>query len=272
MAILGAALTLTGAPPRTAHATELADAYLLPELFDIMAQEGRQASRTDPDLPQDPAAQAQWSRTIARIYDAARMEAEFTEALEDRLAPEVREKALDFAQSDLGRRILQLEVSARLALLADEVDSAAQDTLLRARRAPQDSDQAIRLALVRDRIAANDLIELNVSLGLNTSLAYYRGMAEEGWMAGMAGADLLALVWAQEEAIRNDIVTWAESYFLMAYQPLSPEEMAEYIDHARSPEGDAFNRAMFRAFDDVFVDISRQVGAALARQLQQDTL
>ena len=118
----------------------------------------------------------------------------------------------------------------------------------------------------------NDLIELNVSLGLNTSLAYYTGMVDAGWMAGMAGADLLTLVWAQEQAIRDDVTDWAESYFLLAYQPLSPEDMQIYIDYAASPEGDAFNRAMFRAFDSVFVDISRRVGAAMAAQMQQDTL
>ena len=125
---------------------------------------------------------------------------------------------------------------------------------------------------MRDRIAVNDLIELNVSLGLNTSLAYYTGMVDAGWRAGMGGADLLTLVWAQEQAIRDDVTDWAESYFLLAYQPLNAEEMQAYIDHAASPDGDAFNRAMFRAFDAVFGDISHRLGAAMAAQMQQDTL
>jgi hypothetical protein len=270
-ALLGAAVMMA-APQHAARANTLAETYLLPELFDIMAEEGRKASVTALDAPQDMSAQAQWARTIARIYDADRMEADFTRALENALAPNVRNAALEFAESDLGQRIMQLEVTARRALLSDEIDEAARQALMQARDAAPDSPQAQLLARVRQRIAVNDLVELNVSLGLNTSLAYYSGMAEEGWMAGMAGSDLLALVWAQEDAIREDIVTWAEAYFLMAYQPLSDAEMTAYIAHASSPEGDAFNRAMFRAFDAVFVDISRRVGAALARQMQQDTL
>jgi hypothetical protein len=58
----------------------------------------------------------------------------------------------------------------------------------------------------------------------------------------------------------------------MAYQPLSDDDLRAYIDHSSTPLGDAFNRAMFLAFDTVFVDISRQVGTALGRTLSGQSL
>lgn len=259
-------------PAHQLRADSLSDAYLLPELFDIMAEEGRMVALSDPAVPQNGAGRAGWEGAINRIYDSDRMHEDFNTALTAALKPATRADALRFAQSDLGRRVLQLEVSARRALLSEEIDASARLALTSAREAPEGSSRANALARVRERIAVNDLIELNVSLGLNTSLAYYTGMVDAGWMAGMAGVDLLTLVWAQEQAIRDDVTDWAESYFLLAYQPLSTEDMQTYIDYAASPEGDAFNRAMFRAFDSVFVAISRRVGAAMAAQMQQDTL
>jgi len=267
--MLSAAFVL---PVHHVRAESLSAAYFLPELFDIMAQEGRVAALEDPAVPQDAAGRAGWENAINRIYNADRMHDDFVSALDAALTPDIRADALRFAQGDLGRRVLQLEVSARRALLSEEIDATARLALDAARNATAGSARADALARARERIAVNDLIELNVSLGLNTSLAYYNGMVDAGWMSGMAGVDLLTLVWAQEQAIRDDVTDWAESYFLLAYQPLSTEEMQTYIDYAASPKGDAFNRAMFRAFDAVFVDISRRVGAAMAAQMQQDTL
>lgn len=273
VAVFGSAMAgLVAAASSDARADTLSEAYLLPELFEVMAEEGRLAATEDPAVPEDAVGREGWERMIANIYDTDRIHKEFLSALQEGLDADVRASAIAFARSDIGRRVLQLEVSARRALLSKAIDATARQALKQARDAPEDSAHGRALAAVRDRIAVNDLIELNVSLGLNTSLAYYNGMAEAGWMAGMAGADLLALVWAQEDAIRSDVTDWAESYFLMAYQPLTDTEMAEYIAHAASPEGDAFNRAMFRAFDIVFVDISGRVGAAIARLMQQDTL
>lgn len=270
--VWGFMAAMFAAPPQALRAESLSEAYLLPELFNIMAEEGRATALNDPAIPQDAAGRAGWEAAVNRIYDPDRMHDDFASALADAVTPETRAHALRFARSALGRRVLQLEVSARRALLSAAIDDNARLALEAARKAPEGSPTANALARVRTRIAVNDLVDLNVSLGLNTSLAYYTGMVDAGWRAGMGGADLLTLVWAQEQAIRDDVTDWAESYFLLAYQPLSPDAMQAYVDHAASAEGDAFNRAMFRAFDSVFSDISRRLGAAMAAQMQQDTL
>lgn len=267
-------LVLWAGAARPLQAQELSDAYLLPELFEIMSDESIAALGADGASPLSDAELAEWRAELAAIYDPERMHRRFMTVLEGALAsrPDVTQDALDFAASTLGRRVLQLEVSARAALLDAEIDDAARSALMHARHSKPDSAAARRLAQARERIAVNDLIEMNVSLGLNTSYAYYSGMLAEGATSGLGPQDLLALVQAQEEDIRHDIIDWIEAYFLMAYQPLSQDEMRRYIAHSASPEGDAFNRAMFRAFDTVFVALSHQVGRALGRRLMAEEL
>lgn len=267
-------LLLAFGSTRSAVSADLADLYFFDELFPIMAAEGIASSGDENATPLDRSELGQWRSDLARIYDASRMQQSFTDVLNSALAgrDDVIRDATEFGQSSLGERVLKLEVSARAALLDDAIDDMARQALLDARAAPAQSELGQRLALVRERVAVNDLVELNVSLGLNTSYAYYTGMLSETEIPGLSPQDVLSLVWEQENDIRTDVTDWIESYFLMAYQPLSTEDMRAYIDWSGSAYGDAFNRAMFRAFDAVFVDISSQVGTALGRALSGQSL
>lgn len=265
---------LAVAPVRASVAQDLAELYLFEDLFQIMAAEGVASAGDDAATPLDPAELGQWRADLGRIYDAARMQENFMAALDAALQgrTDVTRDAVTFAQSPLGEQVLRLEVSARAALLDDEIDEMARVSLMDARSAPESSTAGQRLALIRERIDVNNLVELNVSLGLNTSYAYYMGMLSQTDLPGLGPQDVLSLVWAQEGDIRADVVDWIESYFLMAYQPLSNDDLRAYIDHSASPLGDAFNRAMFLAFDTVFVDISQRVGTALGRALSGQSL
>lgn len=259
---------------RPGRANEIAELYLFTDLFPIMAQEGITSAGADDATPLAPEDLQKWRNDLALIYDPSRMQADFSAVLDAQLAAkdDVRAHAVAFARSVEGARVLQLEISARQALLDDEIDEMARLSLSEARESDPRSPSAQRLALVRERIDVNDLVELNVSLGLNTTYAYYMGMLSETEIPGLSAQDVLALVWSQEQDIRADVVDWIESYFLLAYQPLSDDELRRYIDHSASENGDAFNRMMFQAFDAVFVDISRRVGAALGRALSGETL
>jgi hypothetical protein len=273
-AALLVALLLALLPMRPAAADDLARAYLLPELFEIMAEEGLQSVMADGVTTLEGRALTQFQRDVTQIYQAERMEADFTARLraELEIQPDVVQDALDFAQTDLGRKILRLEISARKALLDPEVDDIARMALSDARGARATESAARRLDLVRARIEANDLVELNVSLGLNTSYAYYAGMMAEDAANELSAEQVLYLVWAQESSIRLEVEDWSESYFLMAYAPLSEEEMQAYVAYVSTPLAQAFNRALFRAFDAVFTDISKSVGRALGRRLSAEEL
>lgn len=259
---------------RAVVAQDLSELYLFDELFPIMAAEGIASSGDEMATPLDPADLGSWRQTLATIYNATAMEAAFSDALDRALEnrAEVARDAAEFAQTELGARVLQLEVTARAALLDDAIDDMARQVLDEARTAPESSELAQRLAMIRERVDVNNLVELNVSLGLNTSYAYYTGMLSETDVPGLSPQDVLSLVWAQEEDIRADVIDWIESYFLLAYQPLSDDDLRAYIDWSASPLGDAFNQAMFSAFDAVFVDISGRVGAALGRALSGQAL
>lgn len=267
-------ITFAATLSRPAQANDLARALLMPELFEIMADEGRKSVLADGATPLQGRALEQFTSDVERIYQSERMLAEFVTALEAELAatPEARADALDFAASDLGRRVLQLEVAARQALLDDDVDMLARMALEDARAGLSGEDGFQRLEQVRARIDANELVELNVSLGLNTSFAYYRGMLAENAVYGMSSEMLLQLVWAQEPEIRADIEDWIESYFLMTYQPLDAADMQDFVVYVGTPLAQEFNRAMFRAFDTVFSEISYQVGRALGRRLNVEEL
>ena len=269
------ALTLLlGVPLRAAHAEDLSRAFLLPELFEIMAEEGRRSAVADGEIPLQGRALAEFERNVAAIYNAEAMRQAFEASVMAELEsqPAVLADALEFAATELGARVLRLEISARAALLDDEIDEISRITLEEARDADPEAPRAARLDMVRARIDANDLIDLNVSLGLNTSLAYYRGFLSEQATQSLGADDLLTLVWSQEDMLRADIEDWIESYFLLAYQPLNDADLQSYTDYLSTPLAQAFNLAMFTAFDQVFSDLSVALGRVMGRGMLAEEL
>ena len=75
-----------------------------------------------------------------------------------------------FFEGPLGRRVVELELSARRALLDEDVEAASR-TALEARRADDDP----LLDRLEAFISVNDLIESNVVGALNSNIAFYRG-------------------------------------------------------------------------------------------------
>ena len=269
-----AVMMLLAAPLRPAQAEALSRAFLLPELFEIMAEEGRRSAVADGAIPFQGRALAEFERKVAAIYDPDAMRMAFEDRLNAELAsqPDVREDALEFAGTDLGARVLRLEISARAALLDDEIDQISRITLEEARDADAGTPRAARLEMVRARIDANDLVDLNVSLGLNTSLAYYRGLLAEQAAQTLGADELLSLVWSQEDILRADVEDWIEAYFLLAYQPLTDADLQAYIDYLSTPPALSFNLVMFTAFDQVFSDLSVALGRVMGRGMLAEEL
>ena len=83
--------------------------------------------------------------------------------------------------------------------------------------------------------------------------------------AGITPETALQDVWAQEPMVRRDTVEWLYSFLLMAYQPLSDDELAAYLAVSRSEAGRDMTQAVFEAFNGMFDDISRALGLASAR-------
>lgn len=254
------ALLLPWAGSAHADAGALFDALGMPEIIEVMREEGLDYGETiRADLLAGQGGSG-WTETVAGIYDIDSMTRTMREGFESRLDGVALEPLMDFFGSERGQRIVALEVGARHSLLSDEVEEAAKAAA--ADLPAQDPD---RFALLTEFVEANDLVESNVIGALNSNYAFYMGLASgEAFEEDLSEADILADVWSQEEAIRDDTEEWVYSYLNLAYDPLSDDDIAAYTALSLTPEGKALNRALFGAFDDLFVDISRRLGEGAA--------
>jgi hypothetical protein len=266
----GLALTLVGAmlaqsalaDPR-AEVRSLYDALDLGGVVRIMQTEGRAYGA---DLEVEMFAGrggAAWDAVVADIYDTDDMETVVLDGLDRQLADTDLSMMLAFFLSDRGQRIIQLELSAREALLNDEIEELAELQLQNMRKGDDP-----RLAVLTDFIEANDLIESNVVGGMNSSFAFYQGLRDGGAFEDTLSEDqILTDVWAQEVDIRTDTTDWIYSYLALAYQPLEDADIQAYTEFSISSDGQILNRALFDAFDDMYTGISRALGRTAAQYL-----
>jgi len=243
-----------------AEVAPLLDALGLNELLPIMRAEGLAYSE-ELALDMFPGRGGpRWESLVDRIYGVERMsEIMTTEMARDLDSAEIA-PVMEFFTSELGRRIVRLEISAREALLEPSVEDASKSALavMRERDDP-------RLEVLERFVQANDLIESNVVGALNSNWAFYQGLDAGGAFQGaLSEQEMLADVWEQEPMIRADTTDWVFSYLAMAYQPLSDEEIDLYTALSNTPEGEALNTALFAAFDRMFTTISRDLGLAAA--------
>lgn len=245
---------------------EVAQTLRVGETIAVMQEEGI-AYGKDLEAELFPGAGgARWDGVVALIYDRATMEQRFLASLTERLGTNAEELAAinDFFASERGQRILDLEIEARRALLDETVEEAAQVAV---QEMQADDDPRFRLL---ERFAeANDLIEENVSGALNANLAFYRGMSDGGAFRGaeMTEEEMLSEVWSQEAEIRAETVSWLYPYLMLAYEPLSDEDMEAYIAFSESAAGATMNTALFGAYDELFGTISHDLGRAAAEML-----
>jgi hypothetical protein len=245
---------------------QLGEVLKLDALFAVLRDEGLAHGATlETDMFPSGGGQ-EWKNAVSAIYDAARLRAGFDAVLTEQLGSDAETVAeiTDFFGSDLGRKIVGLEIEARRAFL----DTAAEEA---ARVAADDAAAARdpKVAQVRRMIEAADLLEMNVAGSMSGNLAFMTGMAGTGaYGSDMPEDQILSDIWAQEEQVRADTSTWLYAYLGLAYAPLSKEEMDAYIEFWESPAGQKLNAALFTAFDRVFRQVSSDLGRAAGRAMQ----
>ncbi len=246
----------------------LFELLMLPDILAVMREEGvGYGESIGMDLFAGPPS-SEWAATVAQIYNYDRMldmvQTDFTAILaQDDLAPMIA-----FFGSEQGQRIVGLEVSARRALLDDAVEEASKEAAALA--AAEETD---RFLTVREFIEVNTLVETNVAGALNTNYAFYLGLMEGNAFGGVLTEDqILADVWSQEAEIRSNTTEWLYSFLLLAYQPLSDEDLQAYIAFSETAAGQGLNRAMFQSFDRLFEGISLSLGRAAANEMTSQDL
>ena len=276
-ALAAAPLVATGqgaaAPPEStarqqAQVEPLLVALGLDALLPVMRQEG--LAHAD-DLARDMLpgrGGARWDALVDEIYDVDRMRRIMRASVAADLPEEAVAPLLAFFTSELGERVVGLEVSARRALLDEAVEEASHDALrdLRAGDSP-------RLTVIESFVEANDLVEMNVVGALNSNYAFYQGLSAGNAFDGeLSEEEMIRDVWNQEAQIRADTRQWVYSYLAMAYRPLTDAEIDRYTALSLTPEGQALNTALFAGFDRMFGTISRELGLAAAQLMSGEDI
>jgi len=261
LVFLGWATALSAQDSVEAKADQLFATIGFPQILEVMRAEGLVYGDAIAEEMFPGRAGPDWQESVSSLYSVDAMFETMRVTFADRLKDSDIDRMQAFYDTDLGRRIINLELSAREAMLAEDIEEASKESAILLAE-----DDPGRHALITDFINANDLIEVNVVGGLNANYAFYTGLID----GGAFGADVsperaLNEVWSQEEAIRQDTTEWLYAFFALAYAPLSDDDLQTYIDFARTDNGQRMTWALFVAFDDMLEELSRGLGLAAAQ-------
>lgn len=246
----------------------LFELLMLPDIIEIMRQEGVSYGDTIGADLFGGTPSADWAATVATIYDYDVMSDAVRTDFEAALSDVDLDPVVDFFGSEQGQMIIGLEVSARRALLDEAVEEASKEA---AAAAAQQDDP--RLELVAEFVETNNLIETNVAGALNSNLAFYTGLLSGNAFDGaLSEEQILTDVWGQEADIRENTTEWIYSFLYMAYQPLDDADLDAYIAFSQTPSGEQINRAMFEGFERLFIGISQALGRAAAIEMTTQDL
>ncbi|WP_298357685.1 hypothetical protein [uncultured Litoreibacter sp.] len=255
--------------PVAASDNDLIDRYFnalnMPEVFEILREEGIESALEIAERDEGISVSPAWTSRVSAIYAVDKMDAAFRLGMGEVSNLEASTEALEFFESELGRRIVAIELDARRALGEDGIEDAMRD-----RAEAMLEEQPERIQKYADFIRVNDLVDSNVMGALNANLAFYQGLGTNPLFSGMDEQSMLARVYGQEAEIREDMVDWTMNFSVLAYSILLDEELDAYIDASDSRPGQVLNTALFAGFDQVFELQSFELGRAMAEFMEGD--
>ncbi len=233
----------------------------LPDMVELMQQEGlTYGDDLEAELFPDRGGPS-WDAVVAAIYDRDDMYGVVRKGMAERLSDQDIEVLSDFFGSDRGQRIVALEIGARREMMDDDIEAVA----IEAYETMKD-EGGDRFAQLKSFAEQNDLVESNVMGAMNANYAFYTGLIDgEAFGDDLSEEQVLTDVWSQEDDIRADSTEWVFAFLTLAYQPLSNEDLDAYIALSKTEAGVALNSALFGAFDEMYVGISRALGLAASR-------
>lgn len=257
---------LSTVPLKADPVNDLQEALQIDAMLDIMRIEGLAYGA---DLANDlipGGSSPRWEGMLAQIYDPQKMRAVMGRSFSAIIKDTDPAPLITFFSSDMGQKVIQLELSARRAMVDDPVEEAARQAYL-----DLVGSGDARLQQIDRFVEANDLVEANVAGALNASFRFYSGLVQGGGL-GMSEAEILQDVWSQEEETRTDTREWVYAFLLLAYEPLTDKELDAYIALSETAQGRALNRALFAGFNDMYDEVSFALGLAAAQMMQQQEL
>lgn len=244
----------------------LVDVLRLSEAARILSDEGiNQAQELNTDML-DGQGGPGWQMQVERIYEPALMAELVRAELEAELQGEELEEVITFFASDKGSEIISLENEARKAIQSPDIEEAA-----RARFAALEDTDDPRLALITEYVESGDMIDRNVTSAMNSNFQFLRGLVEGGAIE-MTEDEILADVSKDIDENTEDTRGWLYGYLLLAYSPLTDDDLKTYIAFSQSSAGLALNRALFNGFGKAYEDISYALGRAVALNMTAQEL
>ncbi|MEM6941826.1 MAG: DUF2059 domain-containing protein [Pseudomonadota bacterium] len=249
-----------------ARISVLVDVLKLREVTELLAEEGVAQSQSLNEEMMEGRGGASWAAQVSRIYAPDRMAEHVRAALADALSGDLLEEVIAFYASPLGVEIINLETAARRAIQDSAVEDAARN---RFRELAETDDP--RLDLVTALIDSGDMINFNLSSAINADYQFLRGLAD-GKAIEMTEAEMLADVAQDADAITTDTTEWLSGYMLLAYHPLSDDELFSYVTFSETKAGQRLNTALFSGFGAAYEDISYALGRVVALNITADAL
>lgn len=240
-----------------AQVTLTMDHLKLSELIHIMRSEGLEYAATLNIEMLNGQGSAVWEDQIGAIYDTQLM----SEVVRKEIAtiPENQLRQINqFYGSNLGAKIVDLEIAARIAMTDNDIRNIAEDNYQIA--LAQDPKSLLQVNLI---VSEGDLIERNVTAALTSNYRFYLGLVDGGSFDA-SEQEVIEQTWEQEDEIRLNTVKWMMGYLLLSYQSLDEAEMIELINFKKTRAGRALNAAIFDGFGAMYGDISYTLGRAVA--------
>ena len=233
----------------------LVDAMGMPDLVRAFSVEGQTSADTlDAEFLNGQGGSV-WAETVRKLYDPARLESELRSGLAQALDPQTARTALMFFDSEVGRRIISLEVQARVAMLDTDVADMAK-------AAGADSD-----AQVRAFIDTRNLVERNTDAAVLAQDAFFAGFAQATGAATPApDTDALRL------GIEKETERWLIGYYALIQSALGQDDLDIYSEFWQTQVGTAVDDAVFEVFGTSYTTLSFALGQAVGLLMPADEL
>jgi hypothetical protein len=235
------------------------------DMIAVMRVEGIAYADTLNDEMLDGQGGALWDEQVRSIY-AVDPISETVRARLATLSDTDLRAANVFFGSDVGRKVIALDLAARRAMLDETLEE-----IVRAAYVQAVEEDAPALSQMQRLVESSDMIERNVTITLTSSYRMYKGLVDGG-AYDMSDDEILAEVWTQEDDVRADTTEWLMGYLMLSYQPLDAADLEVYLTFSESTAGRALNAAYFDGFGIVYTDISYALGRAVALNMIGDEL
>ncbi len=256
--------------PITSFASDATDRLLtslgMERMIEIMREEGQTYAVELAEEMLPGSYTENWGAVVARIYSTEAMQTSVRRGFANALENVDITPLQAFFETQMGKTIVSLELSARDAMMDTAIEEHAKEQARAYERAGDDA-----FVLVDDFVKAGDLLEANVVGAMNSNIQFYRGLVDGGAFE-LSEEQILADVWEQEQETRAETRDWLYGFLILAYSPLAPGELETYTELSKTAEGAAMNAALFEGFDSMYSDISYALGFAAARAMKVEDI